>query len=323
MLKRYGWLLPTIVLLAAAVYVGWYVTHHHLAVLGPGGQIAQQERSLLILASILSVIVVIPTFAIAIFIAVRYRDRGDQPGKRRQPHYHPEFDHSRLFESIWWGIPIVIIGILSVVTWRSAHQLDPYKPLASHQKTLTIQVVSLDWKWLFIYPDQHIASVNLAMIPTDRPVNFMITSDTVMNSFWVPGLGGQIYSMPGMITQLHEQANKPGDYLGSPANIAGHGFSRMDFTVRAGSPAAFSAWVKQAQQAKRNLATASYAELTKPSSDVPVQYYSPVEDGLFDTIVMNYMMPMPTTPTPTAPTSTPPVMHEHGTMSMPSMEMNQ
>jgi len=269
------------------------------------------------------VIVVLPTFAIAIFIVVRYRDRGDQPGKRRQPHYHPEFDHSRLFESIWWGIPIVIIGILSVVTWRSSHQLDPYKPLAAHHKTLTIQVISMDWKWLFIYPEQHIASVNLAVIPTDQPVDFMVTSDTVMNSFWVPGLGGQIYSMPGMITQLHEQANKPGDYLGSPANIAGHGFSRMDFTVRASSPASFAAWVKHAQQANRNLTTASYAELAKPSSDVPVQYYSPVEDGLFDTIVMNYMMPMPQTEMQTAPAQ--PMKHEHSTMpmSMPSMEMNE
>jgi cytochrome o ubiquinol oxidase subunit 2 len=181
----------------------------------------------------------------------------------------------------------------------------------------------MDWKWLFIYPEQHIASVNLAVIPTDQPVDFMVTSDTVMNSFWVPGLGGQIYSMPGMITQLHEQANKPGDYLGSPANIAGHGFSRMDFTVRASSPASFAAWVKHAQQANRNLTTASYAELAKPSSDVPVQYYSPVEDGLFDTIVMNYMMPTPQTEMQTAPAQ--PMKHEHSTMpmSMPSMEMNE
>lgn len=290
LLRRFGWLLPVIVLLAAAAYVTWFVMNHHLPVLGPGGEIGRRERDILIIASILSFIVVVPVFGLAIFIAWRYRESNhDKAGKR--PAYKPEFDHSRLFESIWWGIPIVIIAVLSVITWQTSHSLDPYKQLAGKDKMLTIEVVSLDWKWLFIYPEQHIASVNLAVIPTDQPVKFKVTSDTIMNSFWVPGLGGQIYAMPGMVTQMHHKAEKPGDYFGSPANIAGEGFARMDFTIRATSDDKFNKWIELAQQSKRNLTSTAYAELAKPSADVPVSYYSPVQDGLYNDIVMHYMMP--------------------------------
>jgi len=269
---------------------GWYLSRRSIPILQPAGQMGRKELHLMLFALLLAVIVVIPTYAIAIMIAIKYREENHEKSRKRVK-YDPDFDHSRLFESIWWGIPIVIIGILSVVTWNSSHALDPYKPLASNKKPLTIQVVSLDWKWLFIYPKQHVASVNLAEIPVGVPVDFHVTSDTIMNSFWIPALGGQIYAMPSMDTQLHEQADKTGSFMGSPANIAGHGFSRMDFTVRAASQTGFDAWVKQARQASKQLDNQTYQALAKPSDNVPVTYYSGVMDGLYNDIVMKYMMP--------------------------------
>lgn len=276
------------VFLAVAV---WYLSRRSIPILHPAGEIGQKELHLIILACLLAVIVVVPTFALTIFIALKYRESNHEKS-RKKVTYTPDFDHSRLFESIWWGIPIIIIGILSVVAWRSAHDLDPYKALVSDKKPLTIQVVALDWKWLFIYPDQHIASVNLAEIPTGTPVDFHVTSDTIMNSFWVPSLGGQIYAMPGMDTQLHEMTNKAGDYFGSPANIAGSGFSRMDFTVRAASNSDFTKWIQTAQKSKNMLTTATYSQLAKPSDNTPVTYYSSVPQGIFNDIIMKYMMPM-------------------------------
>lgn len=318
MRKKYK--IGLVVVLAVVVAVcGWYLSRQNFPVLEAGGEIGQKERGLLYFGLLLAVIVVVPTFALTIYIALKYRESNHEksPGKVK---YTPDFDHSRLFEGIWWGIPIVIIGVLCVVAWNSAHSLDPYKSLASAKKPLVIQVVSLDWKWLFIYPEQSVASVNLAEIPVGVPVDFHVTSDTIMNSFWVPGLGGQIYSMPGMDTQLHEITYKPGDYFGSPANIAGKGFARMDFTVRAASEADFNTWVTQARNAPQVLNTQTYAQLAKPSSSVPVTYYAGVPDGLFDDIVMKYMMPMPGTTTPKAPAA-----DRSGagtqTMDMPGMKM--
>lgn len=293
LLKKFGWLLPTLVLVVAFGFLAWYVKGHTIAIFQPAGEIGRKERNLIVAALVLSAIVVVPVFAMTIAIAWRYREKN-----ARKTVYQPDFDRSRLLESIWWGVPIVIIGILSVITWNSAHALDPYKSLASTKPTLHIQVVALDWKWLFIYPDQHLAGVNLAVIPVGTPVDFEVTSDAVMNSFWVPQLGGQVYAMPGMKTHLHELATQSGDFLGSPANIAGKGFARMDFTVRATSPAQFTKWVKTAQQANRNLTTKAYTKLAKPSDNLPVSYYSPIQDGLFDDIVMKYMAPSSGTATP-------------------------
>jgi len=289
LLKKYGWIIPVGILVVAGAFVAWYLHGRPVAITQPAGTVGIKERNLMLLALTLSVIVVVPVFIMAGLIAWRYREQNPRPAK-----YQPEWDHSRLFEGIWWGIPIVIIGILSVVTWNSSHALDPYRSLdgQSDVSALHIQVVALDWKWLFIYPDQHIASVNLAEIPTGQQVDFEVTSDTIMNSFWVPALGGQIYAMPGMSTHLHEQVDKPGEYLGSPANIAGHGFARMDFTVRAASKQQFDNWVIEARQANRNLTDETYKQLAKPSDSVPVGYYSWVNDGLFSDVVMKYMMPM-------------------------------
>ncbi|MGH7239139.1 MAG: COX aromatic rich motif-containing protein, partial [Candidatus Saccharimonadales bacterium] len=285
MRKKYKLFIFLIVVVAAVTALtAWWLSQHSIPVFEPGGQLGREEKHLIIFGCILAVIVVVPTFALAIIIAVKYNEKNHTTKTK----YKPDFDHSILFESIWWGVPFVIIGILSYVAWTSAHDLDPYKSLVSNKQQLTVQVVALDWKWLFIYPDQHVASINLAEILVNTPVDFEVTSDTVMNSFWVPSLGGQIYAMPGMITQLHEEADKTGDYFGSPANIAGKGFSRMDFTIRAVSNQNFNSWVIKAKSTNKTLNGQTYAQLARPSMSVPVSYYSGVTPGLFENIAMKY-----------------------------------
>lgn len=288
MSKRKKFLALGVSLLIIGGLLAWYVWDKSFPMMDPGGKLGHEELMLIILCGVIAAVVVIPTYAIAIMIAVKYNEKN----VTEKTKYRPDFDHSRLFESIWWGIPIIIIGFLSYVAWTSSHDLSPYKALASDKKQLVVQVVNLDWKWLFIYPEQNVASVNLAEIPANTPVDFQLTSDTIMNSFWVPSLGGQMYVMPGMITQIHEQANRLGDYAGSPANIAGKGFARMDFTIRAASDASFNNWVASAKKANRPLDAGTYAALAKPSMGVPVSYYSSIDPDLFMNIAMKYMMPM-------------------------------
>lgn len=288
--KRYT-ALGVIIAIIVALLV-WYLNTHSIPIFEPGGVVARKEKSLILFALLLAVIVVVPTFALTIWIAVRYNEKN----ATTKTKYSPDFDHSRLFESIYWGIPIVIIGILSYVAWNSAHTLSPYKSLVSDKQPLTIQVVSLDWKWLFIYPEQGVASVNEAAIPVNTPVDFEVTSDTIMNSFWVPALGGQIYSMPGMITQINEMADRTGNFAGSPANIAGEGFSRMDFTIKSMNSGDFSNWVFKAKTVGQPLNSKSYATLAKPSMNTPVSYYSSVPPNFEQDIAMKYMMPMSKSP---------------------------
>jgi cytochrome o ubiquinol oxidase subunit 2 len=263
----------------------WYVSSLHIAVLNPKGIIALKERNLLAFTTILGFIVVIPVFIMAIAIAWRYREGNTKAA------YTPNWSTNRLAESIWWGIPIVIILILSVVTWTSTHELDPQKALASDIKPLTIKVVALDWKWLFIYPEQNIATVNYIQFPAHTPITFDITADAPMNSFWIPQLGGQIYAMPGMTTHLHLDATENGDYQGSSANISGSGFATMKFTARASSASDFTTWVKQAKQSPDSLTMDAYAKLAAPSKSNPAHLYRSSAAGLYDTIVMKYMMP--------------------------------
>lgn len=283
--KLWAGLIVVIAILAA---LAAYLRSHNIAILEPQGVTGQKERSLIIIAAILSAIVVIPVYVITVVISLKYRE-----GNRRAKKYRPDHDHNRVLEFTWWGIPIIIIGILSVVAWNSSHQLDPYKALAAPKNTppLNIQVIALDWKWLFIYPQQNIATVNIAQIPVNTPVAFHVTSDTVMNSFWVPQLGGQIYAMPGMDTQLHLMATKAGSYDGSSANISGKGFAGMTFTVNAGSSSYFNQWLRGVKNQPRQLTQAAYDQLAKPSQNVTPAYYSSVESGLFNDVVMKYMAP--------------------------------
>lgn len=287
--RKYKILIAVLLLAAITALAIIYFGSVTIPVLQPRGTIGQQEKHLMLFALSLSLIVVIPVFTLLFSFAWRYRASNHRAKNRK---YSPDWDHSLALETIWWLIPTVLIVILSITTWHSSHQLDPYRSLASDKQPLTIQVVALDWKWLFIYPQQNVASVNFVQFPVDQPVNFQITADAPMNSFWIPQLGGQIYAMPGMATNLHLSANQAGNYNGSSANISGTGFAGMRFTAKASSAADFDQWVATAKQAPQHLNLRNYDKLAQPSQDNPPTTYASAESGLFDIIIMKYMEPL-------------------------------
>ena len=264
----------------------WYLRRHMVALLQPAGQIGEKERNLLYFCAAISVLVVVPVFWLLIHFAWKYREGN------KKATYDPDQHGSWQLETVWWLIPTLLIGVISVITWRSSYALDPYKRLASAKPTMHIQVVALDWKWLFIYPEQHVASVNEVVVPVGTPVDFEITSDTVMSSFWVPQLGGQMYAMPGMATVLNLKADREGNYRGLSANIGGKGFADMKFVVRATSGDDFKQWVAMTQHARDALTPTSYAVLSRHATQTKPSYYSSVDPELYDTTVMKYMMPM-------------------------------
>jgi len=268
------------------VLTGWYLSRHTIPVLEPAGPIAQKERNLMVFGVLLSVVVVVPVFTLLGAIAWRYRE------SNHRAKYSPDLEGNRILETIWWCIPTAIIAVLAVVIWRSSYALDPFKSLSSSKPTLHVQVVALDWKWLFIYPNQNVASVSEAAIPVNTPVDFEITSDTVMTSFWAPQLSGQMYAMPGMETQQNLEASKLGSFNGWAANISGSGFAGMTFKIKSMSDAGFSTWVASAKHSKRDLNASTYAVLARPSSYVPPSYYASVTPTLYDTIMLKYMMPI-------------------------------
>ncbi len=188
-----------------------------------------------------------------------------------------------------WLIPCLIIIVLGVITYRSTHALDPYKPIESDVKPITIEAVSLDWKWLFIYPELKIATVNQIAFPANTPINFKITSDSVMNAFFIPQLGSQVYAMAGMQTKLHLIANETGTFDGISSNYSGAGFTGMKFTATAMTNEEFDAWVKQVRTAPQVLTKDGYAELAKPSEKVPPAVYATVDPTLYHSILHKYM----------------------------------
>ncbi|GAB2578494.1 ubiquinol oxidase subunit II [Dyella jejuensis] len=255
----------------------------NLEVLSPKGDVGMQEKSLILVALGLMLLVVIPVIVMTVVFAWRYR------ASNAKATYVPKWSHSTAIEAVVWTIPCIIIAILGAITWRTSHTLDPYKPLDSKVKPLVIQAVSLDWKWLFIYPQYGVASVNEIAFPTDVPVKFEITSDSVMNAFFIPQLGSQIYAMAGMETQLNLIANEPGTFAGLSSNYSGAGFSDMHFDAVATSQQGFAAWIKQARASSTSLDAQSYHALAQPSEKSPVSYYATVTPGLFTTIIHQYM----------------------------------
>lgn len=256
-----------------------------MALLDPKGIIAASEKHLLIDSVLLMLIVVIPVILLSFIFVWKYRT------KNNQAKYRPNWSHSNALEAVCWAIPCIIIGILATMTWISSHKLDPYRPLDTKQKPLVIQVIALDWKWLFIYPKQHIATVNTILIPTNAPVRFEITADAPMNSLEIPQLAGQIYAMPGMRTKLNLMANTDGVYDGFSTNFSGDGFSGMKFTVKATSKKQFDTWVRSVQKSKRKLTKRAYELLTLPSENVPPRYFSSPENNLFKNVIAKYMKP--------------------------------
>ncbi len=276
-------LAPIVVVLGVGALVA-ATGDHTLAVLDPMGIVAAKQRDLMVFATALMAVVVLAVFALTFWIVWRFR-------AHKQAKYTPDWDHSRAAETLWWGIPLVLIVILSVVTWTSTHELEPTRPLASSAKPLKIQVVALQWKWLFIYPEQGIATVNYVQFPEDVPVQFDITSDAPMNSFWIPQLGGQIYAMSGMSTRLNLMADAPGTYGGVSANLSGEGFAGMRFTAESVDSQSFTSWTNMVRAKPGLLDLPAYQALAKPSQNVAPSSYASVAQGLYDDVVMKYMIP--------------------------------
>jgi len=253
-----------------------------LEVLESKGVIGAAESSLIATATYTMLLVVVPVILLTLFIAWRYR------ASNKNATYAPKWAHSTAIEVVVWIIPAIIILYLGILTWKSTHELDPYKPLESSVKPINVEVVALDWKWLFIYPDLGVASVNQLAFPVGTPVNFRITSDSVMNSFFIPELGGQIYAMAGMQTKLHLLTDHAGDYAGISANYSGKGFSDMKFRALAMSNADFDAWLKQVRNAPEALSMDVYTGVARPSEKVAVRYFSTVDPKLFSNIVAKY-----------------------------------
>ncbi|AZY48320.1 ubiquinol oxidase subunit II [Bordetella avium] len=279
---------PHLATLARALAVGavMLLGGCSMEILSPKGDIGAQEKTLLLTALGLMLLIVVPVIFMTLYFAWKYR------ASNTEAEYLPKWSHSTRIEVVVWTIPCIIIAILAVLTWKSSHALDPYRPLQSDVKPVTIEVVSLDWKWLFIYPDYDIATVNQIAFPVNTPVNFRITSQSVMNSFFIPQLGSQIYSMSGMETKLHLNAFEVGDYAGISANYSGSGFSGMRFRALAMTQQGFDDWIAKARASNNPLTPAVYEALTKPSENNPVTMYSEVPTGMFDFIVHNQMSKM-------------------------------
>lgn len=282
--KKYKLSLIVFLLAIVIVLAGLYFHDHTVAVLEPQGLIAQKERNLFLLALGLMLIVVIPVFILTFYTVHKYQE--GHKGK-----YKPDFDHSRILELTWWLIPGVLITVLSIITWHASYSLNPYKPIASKLPALNIEVVALDWKWLFIYPDQHVASVNSLVLPIKQPITFYLTSDAPMNTFWIPQLSGQIMCMPGMSTQINMIVNKVGNYYGSSGNISGTGFAGMHFYARAVNKTAFRQWLNQASHSSLTLDYKQYNLLAKSSFNNPITYYKSPDNNLYNWIIEKYLAP--------------------------------
>ncbi|MEI9415283.1 ubiquinol oxidase subunit II [Mesorhizobium sp. Cs1321R2N1] len=259
-----------------------------MVVLAPAGDVAAQQRDLLVVSTLLMLIIIVPVMALTVFFAWRYRQ------SNTSATYAPDWDHSTKLELVIWAAPLLIIICLGALTWLGAHLLDPYRridrieagqPVTQLHKPLRVEVVALDWKWLFIYPDYGIAAVNELAAPVNQPIDFRITSSAVMNSFYIPALAGQIYAMPGMETKLHAVINRQGTYSGFSANYSGAGFSGMRFAFHGLSDQAFDQWVAQTRTASAALNRDSYLELEKPSENEPVRHYASVDPALYGAIL--------------------------------------
>jgi len=252
--------------------------------LDPQGSIGVQNLSTLTWATLLMLIVVIPVIVLTLAFAWRYRSTN------LAADYAPDWSHSNKIEVVIWLVPALIVASLAVIAYKTTHELDPYRPIASAQKPLEVEVVALDWKWLFIYPEYGVASVNQLAMPVGRPVHFKITASSVMNSFFIPKLGSQIYAMAGMQTQLSLVADKPGVFNGMSANFSGDGFADMRFKAVATDEAGFESWVAKAK-AGPALDMASYPLLARPSENDAVRTYGAVDPKLYDAILMQKIAP--------------------------------
>ncbi|MBN2615502.1 MAG: ubiquinol oxidase subunit II [Bacteroidales bacterium] len=254
-----------------------------MIVLDSKGPIGQEETFLIYISFALMLIVVIPVFVMAFWFAVRYRDTNEKAT------YKPKWAHSTKIEWVIWMVPIAIIVALSYLTWTRTYQLDPYKPIQSEAKTFHVEVVSMDWNWLFIYPEYHIATVNELVFPANTPLSFRLTSASVMTSFFIPQLGSQMYAMAGMQTRLNLMANEPGVYEGHNLEFSGKGYNTMHFEAIAKTPEEFKEWLEKAKKSPDTLSMAMFKKISEPNINYPETVYSSVVPGLFDHILSRFM----------------------------------
>ena len=247
-------------------------------VLEPHGPVGAGNAQILINAVAIMLMIVVPTVLATLVFAWWFR------ASNKRAIYRPDWAYSGRLELIVWGIPLLVILFLSGVTWIGSHDQDPARPLAGETKPVEIQVVSLDWKWLFIYPEQGVASLNEVALPTDRPAHFSVTSATVMNMFYVPQLGSMIAAMNGMVTQLHLKADRPGGYYGQSAQFSGAGFSDMHFLLRALSPESFAQWTAEAKKSGAALDESAYVALARERAASPTRLYGSIDRGLFEKV---------------------------------------
>ena len=251
-------------------------------ILNPKGPIAEVERDLLMNAFTIMLIVVIPVFVLTFWFAWHYR------AGNKKATYAPDWSYSWKIDSVTWLVPALIVVSLGLHVWVYTHLLDPFKRLNVEAKPLEVSVVAQDWKWLFLYPEQNIATVNQLVFPNGVPLNLRITSDTVLNSFFIPALGGQIYAMAGMRTELKLIADEPGQFVGKNTQYSGRGFSDQHFEAIAMTPQDFENWVAKVRGSPNKLDGTSYAELAKPSAAHPVTYFSGYDADLFEQIILKY-----------------------------------
>ncbi len=272
-----------IIFLSVGIASITYLFVSDIVVLNPKGTIGERQKDLLFLATILMLIVVIPVFFLTFAIGWKYRAEA-------KAKHEPDWDHNFLAECAWWGVPCLIILILGFFTWKGCHELDPFRPIDA-KKEMRVQVIALQWKWLFLYPEHNIASLNYLAVPEKTSIHFEITSDGPMNSFWIPQLGGQIYAMAGMRSELFLIANEPGEFRGSSANISGKGFASMTFKTVSYAEEDFAKWVESAGGSSKILGAAEYAKLLEPSEYNPPAFYTLADESLFEQSINKYMKP--------------------------------
>jgi len=268
----------------ALVTLGYLLVHTaHFDVLQPAGSVAKSEKSLLIFALSIMMLIVIPVFIMLAAFGWKYR-----VGNDKKVDYRPEWHEHKLLEAIWWGIPILIILILATTTWITAHTLDPYRRLDSKTAPVNVQVIALQWKWLFIYPDLGVASVNELPVPVNTPIHFTISADAPMSAFWVPALGTQIYAMNGMSSQLNLIADHTGTFPGYNTNINGEGYAKMKFNVYSKTAKDFSSWVESARKSPNMMDEQMLQKISQPGTMAAASYML-MDNNLYDKVIMKYM----------------------------------
>lgn len=256
----------------------------NIALFNSKGMIANEQRELMVVSVAILLAITIPVLALLYFTAWKYRE------SNTKAVYEPLARQTKFTAGLMWFVPSIFLVILGAIMWPATHRLEPHKTIAADAKPITIQVVAMRWKWVFLYPEQKIATVNFVQIPEDTPVTFELTADEApMSSFWIPNLGGQLYSMTSHVNRLNLIGETPGDFPGSSAELNGSGFSGMKFIARVSSANDFDNWVKQAKQSKDVLDSSAYADLLKPTENNPVALYADYQSDIYAKVAEKYM----------------------------------